>query len=501
MNQAQVISPQQTARRASANRRLWSGPRIPPWLITSAAGLACVVFAHLLGGTHKKYAAALVLAAIYGPVVFFDLPLGLALWIAVLYIQDLTVLSSTPNAMGVLLGLGWVGLFLGRSRRWEVLKGHKAVVVSGALLGIWLTVSTAWAQSPSTAANIAGYYWLGLLAMLIVITTVRSTRAAMVVTMAFVIGGVLAALVGLVGGSLTTGAGQTELQGRLTGGGGDPNLQAAALVASMFVVTGLMGLYRRRAVKLLLAGSFVLITIAFIDTQSRGGLIALLVAAVAAFLISPAQRKRLLQLGGVVVVVGAILGATTPGTLSRITDFSGGSSGRNDIWSVAMLVFEQHPVIGVGANNFSIVEPNYVLDIHNATRVQYIAEQPLLFPAHNSYLQMLADVGVIGLVVYLAAIIACLRAGWLASRLFDRKGHPAHAQLARSLLMGAIGFLTANFFITDGWDWRLWGLLGLGPALLGVARAISPHAVAAAQRPVQARARQPSLRAATAAGR
>ncbi len=501
-----MLPPTQVAARPQAlsqrrERRWWTGPRIPPWAIIAATGVTCVVFAHYLSGTHKKYAAAIVLAALYGPVVFFDLPLGLALWVAVLFIQDLRALSSGPNAMGVLLGLGWLGALLARSRGWEALRGHKAVLLTAALLGTWLTVSAAWAQSPSTAANIAGYYWLGLLAMVVVITTVRNTRAVVVVTMAFVIGGVAAAIVGLVGSGLTgVSAGQANLQGRLTGGGGDPNLQAAALVGSMFVVTGLMGLFRKRRARLLLGASFVLITVAFIDTQSRGGLIALLVAAIAALVISPAQRKRLLQLALVVIVVGAILGATSPGTLSRITDLGGGSSGRNDIWSVAVLVFQQHPVIGVGANNFSVVEPNYALDIRNATRVQYIAEQPLLFPAHNSYLQMLADVGVIGLVVYLAAIIACLRAGWRAARLFDRKGHPAHAQLARSILMGSIGFLTANFFITDGWDWRLWVLLGLGPALLGLARGLSPLPAASTQSRHPARSRQP-LRTAPAIGR
>jgi O-antigen ligase len=456
-----------------------------------AAVISCAAFAHYLGGTHKKYAAAIVLAGLYGPLVFFDLATGLSIWVAVLFVQDLKVLSSGPNAMGVVVGLGWLGSFLARSRRLEMLRGHKAVLITAIALGTWLTVSAAWAQSPGTAAKSAGYYWLGLLLVVVVITTVRSTRAALIVMMAFVIGGVISAIIGLLGVSGTPG--QTALDGRLTGGGGDPNVQAAALVASMFVATGLMGFYRRRRDKLLLAAAFVLITIAFIKAESRGGLISLLVAAIAALVISPAQRKRVLQLAAVVVVVTLIFGATTPGALSRITDFGGGTSGRNDIWAVATLVFKDHPVIGVGANNFSVVEPNYALTITNATRVTYIAEQPLLFPAHNSYLQMLADVGVIGLVVYLAAIFACLRSGWRAARLFEETRRPALAQLARSCVMGAIGFLTAIFFITDGWDWRLWVLLGLGPALLALARGTVPEGTAAVPRGRPYSLRNPSL--------
>lgn len=451
----------------------WSGPQVPPWAIIGVAVLACGLCGRFIAEGRTKYAAVILLAAVFGPVAFFDLAAALAVWVAVLFVQDLRVLSSGPNAIGVLVALGWLGAFVARSGRFELLKGHRGVLVTTLLFCIWLTLSTAWAQDASTAASQAGSYWLSGLALLVVITTVRSSREASVVALAFVLGAAVAAVIGLAGGSLdtaTNAAGQTAVSGRLTGGGGDPNLQAAAFVAAMFVCIGLMGFHRRRAVRIGLVLALALITVAFFKTESRGGLIALIVAAIAAVVLSPGRRRAVLNLFAIVATVACVVLAVSPGAFTRITDVGGGTSGRNEIWRVAWLVFEQHPVLGVGANNFSVVEPNYALDLNNATYVGYIAETPQVIPAHNSYLQMLADAGVIGLVAFLAAIIACLRAGWLAARIFDRTGRPAHAQLARACLMGSIGFLTAIFFITDGWDFRLWILLGLGPALLALAR-------------------------------
>ncbi len=468
------------AERALSLRRdllSWSGPQIPAWAIVLVGAGACGVFAHYLAAGKAKYAVAIVLAAVFTPVAFFNLAAALAVWGAVLYVQDLHALSQGPNALGVIVGLGWLGAFAARSGRFSILKGHRGVLFTVLLFAVWITLSTAWAQSPGTAGTQAGYYWLAAAVLLVVITTVRTSREASVVALAFVLGGVAAAAIGLASGGLSTTAAtaQTTVSGRLTGGGGDPNLQAAAFVASIFVTIGLIGFYKSRGARIGLVLALALITIAFFATESRGGLIALLVAAIAAVVVSPkVQRRRILGLIVLMGVIAVVAVGGKHGALSRITDLGGGTSGRNDIWGVAAMVFKAHPILGVGASNFSIVEPNYVLELRNATYVNYIAETPLVIPAHNSYLQMLADLGVIGLVAYLGAIIACLRSYWQAVRWFDRTGRPAHAQLARACLMGTVGFLTAIFFITDGWDWRLWMLLGLGPALLTLARRTSP---------------------------
>jgi O-antigen ligase len=93
---------------------------------------------------------------------------------------------------------------------------------------------------------------------------------------------------------------------------------------------------------------------------------------------------------------------------------------------------------------------------------------------HNTYLQVLAEDGIVGLVLLLGLIAAALRAAHLAAAVFDRRGSPGLAGVARAVLVGTIGFLAAAFFVSLTTDYRLWLLLGLGPALLGIARGPLP---------------------------
>ncbi len=451
-------------------------PRIPPWAITAGAIIAAILCGRFFADGREKYAAALAVGAIYAPLVFFNLPAAIAAWTAVLFFKDIRALSVGPNTMGVLVGLGFLGVLLSRQRVFPALLQQRRLVIGIVLFLLWLTISTAWAIDPGTALSQAGFWWLAGLAFLIVMTTLTRGRDIALVALAFVAGATVAAVIGLASGGLATGGlgstagavGQTAVNGRLTGGGGDPNLQAAGFIAAMFLAMGLITVYRHWVIRLGLLAAFVLITIAFFATESRGGLLALGVSTIAAFVLLKGQRRRILGFMLVGALVAAVALALKPGALSRITDFGGGTSGRSDIWSVATKVFTEHPIVGVGLNNFQVVEPHFALLHRNVSRVTYIAETP--FPAHNTYLQLLAETGVIGLIGFLAVVFACLRTSWLAARLFDRAGRRDYGHLARATMMGTIGMLTAIVFFSDGDDWRLWILLGLGPALLALAR-------------------------------
>jgi len=451
---------------------LSSLPLVPPWLIAAAAAVAAALCGRFIASGQIKYAAALVLVALYGPIVLFSFPLALALYTAVLFFHDLRALSVGPNAMGVVVALGFLGTLTARGQVRAIARQHGRVILIGVMFLLWLLLSAAWAQTTGQALHYAAFWWLGGLAFLITVGSLRRESDIGLVSMAFVGGAAVAAVIGLVGGGLkppdSTGhiVTQAAVQTRLTGGGGDPNLQAAGFVAAMFLDIGLLSVYRRGWTRLGLMGAFVLITVAFLATQSRGALISLGVACLAALILFPAQRRRLLGFAAVAVAIAAVAVSTTPGALTRITDLGGGTSGRSDIWAAATQVFQQHPIVGVGLNNFPVVEPRFSLLHRNVTRATYIAEDP--YPVHNTYLQLLAETGVVGLLGFLAFAAACVRAGWLAARRFERLGRQPYANLAQATVMGTIGMLAAIFFISDGFDWRLWILMALGPALLSL---------------------------------
>ena len=157
------------------------------------------------------------------------------------------------------------------------------------------------------------------------------------------------------------------------------------------------------------------------------------------------------------------LGAAQPGAIARITDLGGGSSGRSDLWRVGWQVFTSHPLAGVGIGNFEVVESHYTLRPGAISRIGYLVDVPHL--VHNTYLQLLAETGVIGLALYLLVLVFCVRSTWSAIQRFESIGWRREADLARAVLMGVVGMSVALFFISDGDDVRLWVLLAMGPAL------------------------------------
>lgn len=471
-----VPTPSRPARWGSAlderpRSALWIPP-IPPVAIVGLALLIGVVTGRFFGDGRVTLAAALVLGVYYGPLAFLDLTVALAVYVSILFVQDAAALSIGPNTVGVLVFLGWIGTLVTRTARPAVLREQSRLLLALLLFALWLTLSSLWASNPGNVGAGLKTWLIAILAFILTITTLRSPRDVAVIGVAFIIGAVISVTFGTASWALSPTAesvGEVTAQGgRFTGGGGDPNVQAAGFIVAMFLCAGFWGLARRRLARLGLLLAFIIVAIGFFATQSRGGLLALAVAAVAGLVVLPGQRKRLLGLTAAAGVGLGIVAFVNPSAITRMTDIGGGSSGRSDIWQVAWTIFKRHPLNGIGLNNFEAVEPHYTLNSGTLSRVELIVDKPHL--VHNVYLQLLTETGIVGFVIFLVVIVASMRASWLAAKRFDASGHFGYGDLARAALMASIAMLAAQFFISDGDDWRLWILLALGPVLLSLAR-------------------------------
>jgi putative inorganic carbon (hco3(-)) transporter len=285
---------------------------------------------------------------------------------------------------------------------------------------------------------------------------------------------------------------EDDLTVRISGTIGDPNELAALLVAGT-VFAGVLTAITKEAALRVAAGTAVVLFLAGIAyTVSRGGLVALGVALIAACFLAGRWRGRTLVVVALGLMTVVIYFASFAGldARDRVTTVEGGS-GRADIWKVGWRMFEAEPIHGIGSGNFPISSIHYLLQPGVIERDEFIISTPKV--AHNTYLQILAELGLVGMTLFFTIIGFSIRCAFRAARWFGRHGDTQMELVARGMIVALIGILAADFFISEQFGKQLWLLLGLGPALYGVARRTYPQQAPAAQ-PQQAPAPPVPLR-------
>jgi O-antigen ligase len=258
---------------------------------------------------------------------------------------------------------------------------------------------------------------------------------------------------------------------RLAGTLGDSNALAAVLVAGVVLSLALaFEIKRKPLIRLSLLVISALCLLCNFLTLSRGGLIALGVAMVAA--IAFGGRWRTAAVGLAVLVAAAVFVffafLATPEQTARVTSFGGGGSGRTDLWTVGWRMVEAHPVRGIGAGNFQPESIHYLIAPGALHRTDLILNTQHV--AHNTYLQVLSELGIVALVPFLAILGFALWCLLAAARGFEARGEEGMEMIARATLVGLMGILAADFFVSGQFSKQLWLLLGLGPALLAMSR-------------------------------
>lgn len=444
-------------------------------LIPIAATGGAAFFALLLGiGTVAQTPKAVALAAlaVFAPVTLISLPLGLALWATTLSLGHVVGLGLASSIGGLGLIAVWFGVMSGRRERIRDLLGAAGPALFPAVgLLLWLAITLAWAQKSELVKGELLYWALCVLLLVIVATTLRTAEQVRLVAAGFVGGAVISVILGAAMGDLTTGQSAIKTaqatEGRFEAAGNDPNELAAGLIAAIAVAVGMLAGVRGPR-RMLIIVSLAIMGYGAAATQSRGGLVAAAVCVVATIVLARGHRLQALGLAALVGMIATFALASTPGALDRITSFDGGGTGRSDLWAIAWRMSEDHPITGVGLNQFREESTTYVRDLQNLQYVDLIVDTPRI--VHNTYLQLLAETGIVGLLGFLLVSVLGLVTTWRAAGAWERAGRPDLQALTQGLLIGQIGFLVAAFFLSIGNNFRLWLLLGLGSALLTAAR-------------------------------
>ena len=135
---------------------------------------------------------------------------------------------------------------------------------------------------------------------------------------------------------------------------------------------------------------------------------------------------------------------------TRMQELDAGESsayGRIETWYDGIQMFISNPVFGVGVGNFT---------------------DHTFLTAHNSFVLVLAETGIIGYTVWLAMVVYCFLMPIMVLRLPAGMEDPGHQQLwneerkmAMTLLISLVGFFTCAFFLSRSYVIVLYVLLGL----------------------------------------
>jgi len=445
-------------------------------------GAAMLCAAAAIGAAAVAHPAIVVAAALGAAFVVLtlrSLAAGVAAFTVLIFLEQVPTISSSgvtfTKLAGGVLGVAWFAVIARRDAKVPFLAQRRPLLAYTALVLLcWTLASAVWAPDPHIATTTALRFGQGVLLLFIVFSAIVERRHLVWVLHAYIGGAVLTACIGLAGVTQAEGVGISSSD-RLTGGIGDPNELAAILLPAvsfaLFLLVTTRGALRRT---LLLAAAFVCL-IALFRTESRGGLAGLAVMLAAGVALAGPVRRQAVALVLAVAGLGLVYFTliAPPEALSRVTAFSaGGGTGRTDLWTVAYDVTRVHPLAGVGAGNFPIVEPGYAFQNLNLPRFDLIVDTPKV--VHNMYLNVLVELGIVGFVLFALLIGCAFSSAFGALRACDGTGDRETELLVRALLIGTIGMLAAFVFLSAQYEKELPLLLGLLAALPSVAPRVSP---------------------------
>jgi len=313
--------------------------------------------------------------------------------------------SGAVAAATAALGIAWW-------RRVPVGRLELLFVGGLAAFGLWALASSWWSRSPPSSIAEAQRAVVPVAVVLVALVVFR--RRDVAALSAAVLGAVtLVSAANL----LHRATSSTDLTGTAAQPVGYDN--ALGLLAALGVLLALDAATRRSRWLVALA-TLPVNALVLVLADSAGASLAL-GAGLAVAAVAVGGRLRL---AGLVACVAALVVGVA----------SAGGHERGRYWPVALAAAQEQPVAGAGAGTFRQIwleERDAPLDARDA---------------HGLYVETLGELGVVGLVLLLAALAAPLVAAWRGGR--------------RPLLVGAYGAFLAHAGID--WDWELAGVAAAG---------------------------------------
>lgn len=246
---------------------------------------------------------------------------------------------------------------------------------------------------------------------------------------------------------------------------GDPNDLSLVLLFGVgfslaSAVTRGVGLFTR----MMGASTYVLLIMAIIATQSRGGLLGL-AAVTGVFVAQRIKSKLILGSVGAIALLALF-------TLAGVNDRQSGGAheagidesamGRIHAWKAAINMGIHNPMTGVGIDNFLLNYFDYSAFWDGKPHA-----------VHSTWLGVAAETGILGFGLFvwmMVALFIAIRRLSTESRA-DTRIRPVLRAASLGLLGGFTGFCVSGTFLTQGFTWPIYIILAVTIALSRVSTA------------------------------
>ena len=231
-----------------------------------------------------------------------------------------------------------------------------------------------------------------------------------------------------VNASFTDVTVNADMPGRVYSFYENPNALAMLLLMTLPVIVALFFSSRHWWMRLAAAGVFCVGAVCIVMTYGRASWIGLAVAAVVYVFL---WKRRLLPL---FVVAGiAAIPLLPDSVINRILSITNlqdtSTSSRFDLWAAGLRVIEQEPVTGVGLGADAV---------RQAVRSSQLYQGRASFVhCHNTFLQIWAEMGLLGLVPFFGAILGTMKAA-------ARAVHTSSDLAARHIAIGGISAILGS---------------------------------------------------------
>ena len=377
---------------------------------------------------------------------------GALFFIACLYLSPAQWIPATevlrPAMLSAVLMLG--GMMLARLRYGDRIELAGGIgVAMGALFG-FAAMSSLWAINPQSTKEFTAEAVKLMAAFVGLVSVLRSPKHIRLAMLT-------AVLCSLVPGQGTLHRYQNSIglvegyRANWLGHMANPNqlamIMAVTVPWSLFLWSRSRGFWRHI---LLVAGG--LQVAAIVATHSRGGAIGLAAGMLAYALLAQNKARSMLLVGLSAVALVTFAPKSFWERTQTIDNYQMDASamGRVRAWETGFKAFADHPLLGVGADNY-----HRSWNIYTPRNVSAHA-----YTAHNMWMQVLVELGLIGMTAFSTMFLLIVHGLWKARKVPELAGE------ARTILASLTALIVCGTTGGYAFNWFFYMVLGLAGAVI-----------------------------------